>query len=121
PVVTVDRGTTLQLNAVAVTTSGSGDDVTSKASWSSAGAGSVSSTGVFTASAAGSAQVNASFSGFNANVTLTVREVTPPSDPASFAPRLAPTVAPPLADEMRFLYSGPNAIQTGVAAGTIND
>ncbi|HEX7140648.1 MAG TPA: IPT/TIG domain-containing protein [Vicinamibacterales bacterium] len=121
PVVTVDRGTSLQLNAIGVTQSGHGDDVTSKAAWSSSGTGSVSNGGVFTASAAGSAQVNASFSGFTAVVTLTVRDVTLPADPAAFAPQLAPTIAPPLADEIRFLYTGASAIQTGVAAGAIND
>lgn len=121
PVLTIDRGTSLQLNAVGVKTTGAGDDVTSQTSWSSAGIGSVSSSGVFTSSTAGSAQINAAFNGFTANITVTVRDFTTPADPAALAPRLSPAVAPSLADEMRFLYSGPNAIQTGVATGTINE
>ncbi len=42
-----------------------------------------------------------------------------PPDPAQVAPPLDPTVATPVADATKFLYTGPNPIQTGVTEGTI--
>ncbi|MHB1273346.1 MAG: RHS repeat-associated core domain-containing protein [Rhodanobacter sp.] len=42
-----------------------------------------------------------------------------PPDPATVAPKLLPTVATPFQDQVGFLYSGPQPIQTGVAAGAI--
>ncbi|GLS04988.1 hypothetical protein GCM10007860_21370 [Chitiniphilus shinanonensis] len=42
-----------------------------------------------------------------------------PPDPATLAPPLDPTVPTRLADSTAFLYTGPNAIQTGVEPGTI--
>ena len=42
-----------------------------------------------------------------------------PPDPSSVAPPIDPTVATMLADATRFLYTGPDPIQTGVAPGTI--
>ncbi|MGX2029945.1 PKD domain-containing protein [Methylocaldum gracile] len=42
-----------------------------------------------------------------------------PPDPAQVAPPLDPTVATPVADATKFLYTGSNPIQTGVAEGTI--
>ncbi len=44
-----------------------------------------------------------------------------PPDPATVAPLLDPTVATTMAAATRFLYTGPNPIQTGVAPGTISD
>jgi RHS repeat-associated protein len=49
-----------------------------------------------------------------------VTVTTVPPDPVTVAPPLDPTIATTLADETAFLYTGPNAIQTGVAAGTID-
>ena len=47
--------------------------------------------------------------------------VTPlPPNPQLVAPPLDMTVATTLSDSTAFLYTGPNAIQTGVAAGTID-
>lgn len=48
----------------------------------------------------------------------TVEGLVPP-DPATLAPPHPAGVATRLADSTAFLYSGPNAIQTGVVAGTI--
>ena len=49
----------------------------------------------------------------------TATSTAPPPDPATVAPPVEPGVASILADTTSFLYSGPNAIQTGVAPGTI--
>jgi RHS repeat-associated protein len=46
-------------------------------------------------------------------------EGTVPSDPAAIAPKIDPTVPTSMATATAFLYSGANAIQTGVVAGTI--
>jgi RHS repeat-associated protein len=50
----------------------------------------------------------------------TVEGIVPP-DPASLAPPNAKGVATRLADSAAFLYTGPRAIQTGVAADTIQE
>lgn len=50
----------------------------------------------------------------------TVEGIVPP-DPATLAPPVAKGVATRLADSVAFLYTGPDAIQTGVAAGTIQE
>ncbi|HUU04147.1 MAG TPA: RHS repeat-associated core domain-containing protein [Myxococcota bacterium] len=42
-----------------------------------------------------------------------------PSDPATTAPPLSGTEASSMASSVSFLYSGPDAVQTGVAAGSI--
>jgi RHS repeat-associated protein len=44
-----------------------------------------------------------------------------PPDPSTVAPALDPTVATTMAAATRFLYTGANPIQTGVAPGTISD
>jgi RHS repeat-associated protein len=43
-----------------------------------------------------------------------------PPDPATLAPPLDPTVGADLCTQVAFLYTGPDAIQTGVAPGTID-
>lgn len=55
-------------------------------------------------------------------VTVTVNpESAPlPSDPATVAPPLDPTMVTSLQVEIEFLYTGANPIQIGVAAGTID-
>jgi RHS repeat-associated protein len=57
----------------------------------------------------------------SADVTITVNAdpVPPPPDPSMFASPIDPTVVTTIGDATRFLYTGPNPIQTGVAAGTI--
>jgi RHS repeat-associated protein len=49
----------------------------------------------------------------------TATSTAPPPDPSTLAPQVAFGVPSLVADTTSFLYSGPNAIQTGVAAGTI--
>ncbi len=55
------------------------------------------------------------------DVTVTVGSdpLPPPPDPATIAPAVRPNTATNLSDATKFLYSGPDAIQTGVAEGTI--
>ncbi len=53
-------------------------------------------------------------------VTLSVRSRSGlPSDPGDVAPPVDPGVATDMASSTSFLYTGPDPIQTGVAAGTI--
>ena len=52
-------------------------------------------------------------------VTRRLSGTPPPPDPAKNAPRNDPTVPTNLANATAFLYTGANAIQTGVAPGTI--
>ncbi len=52
--------------------------------------------------------------------TLSVSSGGPPPDPSKVAPPVDPTVATRLLDATAFLYTGPNPIQTGVAAGKID-
>jgi len=52
--------------------------------------------------------------------TVAVANTGPvPPDPATVAPPIDPTVPTRMADSTAFLYTGPDAIQTGVAPGTI--
>ncbi|HYR16564.1 MAG TPA: hypothetical protein VEQ67_20475, partial [Mycobacterium sp.] len=62
---------------------------------------------------AGDAAGNSSVNGPTTSVT------TVPPDPQLVAPPLDTTIATTIATSTSFLYSGPNAIQTGVAADTI--
>ena len=57
------------------------------------------------------------------NVTqapATIEASNLPPDPLTVAPKLLPTVAAPFQDQVGFLYSGAQPIQTGVAPGTIS-
>ena len=49
----------------------------------------------------------------------TVGEEEPPPDPSTVAPPLSPAVASTIGSATSFLFTGPDAIQTGVAPGTI--
>ncbi|MGH8474249.1 MAG: PKD domain-containing protein [Methylococcales bacterium] len=53
-------------------------------------------------------------------ITVNADPVSPPPDPSTIAPPINPTIATTVFDSTKFLYEGPNAIQTGVAPGTIN-
>jgi RHS repeat-associated protein len=57
--------------------------------------------------------------GNSSTVTRTVTYSTLPPDPATVAPPLDTTIATNPYDETKFLYSGPDSIQKGVASGTI--
>lgn len=62
--------------------------------------------------------------GNSASASITVTrpnpQGTPPPDPATLAPPLNPTVPTTTYSATQFLYTGPNAIQTGVAPGAIS-
>ncbi|HEY2092950.1 MAG TPA: RHS repeat-associated core domain-containing protein [Thermoanaerobaculia bacterium] len=98
-------------------------DVTSNAVWTSADStkATVSSSGVVTAGAAGATDITAAFSGLTATVHVSI--ATPVTLPPGTiqGPPVDPTVPTTIADSIRFLYTGPNAIQTGVAASAISD
>ncbi len=57
--------------------------------------------------------------GNSSTVTRTVTYSTLPPDPVTVAPPLDTTVATNPYDQTKFLYSGPDSIQKGVASGTI--
>jgi RHS repeat-associated protein len=70
----------------------------------------------------GSASITASYRGFSASSSVAVRSGPPlPPDPATLATPADPTTVSSLLDEVRFLYTGPNAIQTGVAREAIEE
>ena len=122
PTTMIDAGTSIQLNAIGALISGGSTDVTSKTSWTSNNeAIRVTSTGIVTAVAAGFADISASFGGFSATIHITAHSLAVPPDPAGIAPKPDLTVVPMFADEIRFLYTGANAIQTGVAPNSIAD
>lgn len=52
-------------------------------------------------------------------VTVSADPLPPPPDPATVAPPILPSVATSLSTATRFLYTGPNPIQTGVSPDTI--
>lgn len=54
-------------------------------------------------------------------ITVNPDPVPPPPDPSTTAPPINPTIATNPFDATKFLYTGPNAIQTGVAPGTIKE
>ncbi|MEM7479685.1 MAG: RHS repeat-associated core domain-containing protein [Acidobacteriota bacterium] len=57
----------------------------------------------------------------SALVTVPGQGVTLPPNPPEVAPPLDPTTATDFAEEVEFLTTGPNPIQTGVAPGTLSD
>lgn len=117
PVNAIDAGTSLQLNAIAVLSSGGGVDVSRQAIWTRSGsAGTVSATGLVTTSGAGALDVTAAYNGFTATYHVTVNALALPPDPATIAPPLNPTIVTPFVDSTSFLYTGPNAIQRGLTA-----
>ncbi len=118
----IDAGSTLQLNAIGLSPNGGGIDVTGQAGWSGSGAGGVvSSAGVLTGTAAGGVDVTAVLGTLNATFHVDVTSVRAVPHPATVAPQNDLTVVQPLAGQMRFLYSGANPIQTGVAPNAIDD
>ncbi len=104
-------GTVSDATAVAVTVNGVGTPVTG---------GGFSRT-VALAEGANPIIVGATDAATNqTTVTRTVtRQVPIPPDPSTLATPIDPTVATSLAQATAFLYTGPNAIQTGVASGAI--
>jgi RHS repeat-associated protein len=98
-------------------------DVTSSGVWTSSDStvATVSSAGLVTAVASGATDITVAFSGLTATVHLAITTPVSLPPPTIQGPRLDPTIVTPIADSIRFLYSGPNAIQTGVAPNAIAD
>lgn len=110
-----------QLSASATLFGGGAVDVTAQANWTSSNpAVATVDHGLVVAVAEGQATITASFSGFSATAAVAVTTVRLPPDPATIAPPPNLTQVTPFASSYAFLYSGPNAIQTGVAANTID-
>jgi RHS repeat-associated protein len=119
----IQIGHQLQFSASATKFDNSSFDVTSSAVWTSSNStvAAVSPAGLVTAGSAGATDITAAFSGLTATVHLSI--TTPVLLPPATiqGPPLDPTIVTPIADSIRFLYSGPNAIQTGVAPNAIAD
>ncbi|HEY0140870.1 MAG TPA: RHS repeat-associated core domain-containing protein [Thermoanaerobaculia bacterium] len=121
--VSIAAGEMAQLTATLTFNDGGITDATALATWTTGDpdVATVNAGGV-TATGSGSASITASFLGFSdaAAVTVVANEPLPP-DPSTLAPPPDRTIVTSLAEEIEFLYSGPDAIQTGVAPGTIRD
>jgi YD repeat-containing protein len=122
--VSVEVGETTQLRAMGRRSDGSQADVSADVTWSTTQTQIVAllSSGAVRGLTAGAATVKATLGTLEAAATVTVAPPTPlPPDPAIVAPRLDATVSAPLNETTAFLYSGPNAIQSGVAPNAIED
>ena len=120
----LDAGASVQLSAQGTYTDGFKGDLTTLATWSSnaPSIATVSSTGLVTAVDTGQATISASIFGVTGTTIITVKPPAPlPPDPSTIATPTNPTIVAPLSDSLRFIYEGPNAIQTGVPLGTITD
>lgn len=119
----IQAGHQLQFSVSVTKFDNSSFDVTSSAVWTSSApsVATVSSTGLVTSVSAGATDITAAFSGLTATVHLSI--TTPVALPPATiqGPPLDPTIVTPIADSIRFLYTGPNAIQTGVAPNAIAD
>lgn len=112
----------LQLSAAGLLPDGSIEMLTG-VTWSSADASiaDVDETGLLRALKAGSTTVTATFDTLSASASITVTSGLPlPADPSTIAPALDQTAVVSLGEATEFLYTGPQAIQTGVAEGTIH-
>jgi RHS repeat-associated protein len=121
---TLDPTQEQQFTAFGVASDNTTTDVTASVVWSSSvpAIATISAGGLAHAVIPGATTITATLGSLSRSVTLTVRNPEPlPPDPATVAPRIDRTIVGPLADEIRFLYTGANAIQTGVAPNAIND
>jgi RHS repeat-associated protein len=120
PATSFQQGTTVRFNAVARLSNGSGTDVSSQAGWSSSNGNvaAVDATGAVSGRGAGSAIVTTVFGGFTATRSVTIESLTLP---ALVPTPIQRTAVQSLADTVRFLYTGPSAVQTGVATTAIDD
>jgi len=115
-------GAGANLTARATKSNGAVDDVTAQTTWTSSDPDIATvAAGRVTAVADGSATISASFGGFTSTATVVVSSETIPPDPSLHAPDPDMTITVPLADRVRFLYEGPDAIQRDVTPGAITD
>jgi hypothetical protein len=119
PTLSFARDVSVPFNALTRTGDGLGTDVTSLAVWSTSATAvaTISATGVATGHGAGTATITATYNGLTASATV---HVDAPVIPILMPAPLDATIAQPLSDGIRFLYTGPFAVQTGVAADAID-
>lgn len=118
----LEVGETKQFQATANFSDGTTRDVTALAAWASSNTSvaTVATNGLAEAKALGTTTISASYGGMGGDATLEVKSSDPlPPDPTETAPPIDPTTIPPLEEQVEFLYSGPDPVQTGVAPGTI--
>jgi RHS repeat-associated protein len=119
---TLGPGQSLPLHAEAVTGAGGSVDVTVQVLWVSSRPDvvTVDAGGVLRGFFPGVSAISASLATLTAAVNATVEsaEALPP-DPATIAPPIGVQSITPFAETVRFLYDGPNAIQTNVAPNAI--
>jgi RHS repeat-associated protein len=115
-------GEMVQQQAAGVFAGGTSEPLPSGVVWTSSNpaVATVDAGGQVTAIAAGTATITATFAAFTATAAVSVHAAsTLPPDPATIAPAIDPTVPTSFASSIRFLYSGPNPVQSEVAAGAI--
>ena len=120
----LDIGTTLQLSARGIAPDGSTSDVTSQATWTSANTNiaTVTAAGIVRGIAAGSTTITATLGPLTQSVNATVQIPEPlPPDPKTVATPINQHSIAPFTDGVKFLFTGPNPIQTGVTSGAISD
>jgi sugar lactone lactonase YvrE len=120
----VDAGGALQLTARGVAADGTTTDVTSQATWSASpqSVATVSTSGLVHGLQSGTASITATLGTLSSTVTLTVQTPEPlPPDPQTVATPLNPHSVTSFADGVKFLFTGPAPIQSGVAAGAFDD
>jgi len=114
---TVGVGETLSLKVFGVTATGTTIEIMDGVAWTSAAPAiaDIDAQGLLTAYAPGTATIRATFQTLTATHLAVVSspEVLPP-DPLVVAPPLGGGRSTPLAEGLAFLYSGPNAVQTGL-------
>jgi len=119
PFATLIVGARLSLAATLHATDGSTTDLTASAAWSSSNAAVATVlSGSLSALAAGTVSITATFGGNTASRTITILA---PHVPVLLAPPLDLTVGTEIASATRFLYTGPNPVQAGVAPQTMSD
>jgi RHS repeat-associated protein len=119
----IQIGHQLQFSAAVTKFDNTSFDVSPTAVWMSSDStvATVSPTGLVNGVSAGATDVTAAFSGLTATVHLSITTPVALPPPTIQGPPLDPTIVTPIADSIRFLYTGPNAIQTGVAPNAIAD
>ena len=119
----LDPNQSQQMNAAGVSSGGAGTDITARVTWSSSDptVATIDSAGLLRTLRSGSATITATFGALSGTAAVTVRDLSPvPPDPSTIAPPLHPGTSTSVFDSTAFLYTGPNAIQQGVAPGTID-
>jgi len=120
--ITLEKDETRQLTATGSWSDGSSREVTSLVTWASANAGvvSVSAAGLVRAESPGTAAVTATLEGITASASVIVEDSETLPPPSVEAPPLSEIEVTPISEATEFLYSGPNAVQTGMAPNALD-